>query len=210
MKKLFAKLYRSFLCVKKSLTVNRNLITSSRFFFSAFFSTQMQPTAEQIRIAQITEIKSGTQDPTREKVSQLMEMTERSEEDACLALYECDNDVERAVIYLLENLEVGALITTTKKKKNKPEPSADADEFESNNHRESTRDGNNDRSRNPRGSNRGRPEGGFNRGRSRPSGDPREDRAAVDRPARGTGPRRGGFSGKLLLYWPTSALCANQ
>ena len=129
-----------------------------------------------------------------------MEMTERSEEDACLALYECDNDVERAVIYLLENLEVGALITTTKKKKSKT-PSADgagdADEFESNNHRDGARDGNNDRSRNPRGSNRGRPDGGFNRGRSRPSGDSRGDDRALDRPSRGTGPRRGGFAGEL-------------
>lgn len=127
-----------------------------------------------------------------------MELTERSEEDACLALYECDNDVERAVIYLLENLEVGALITTTKKKKNKTasaDGAADADEFESNNHRDGARDGNNDRSRNARGSNRGRPDGGFNRGRSRPSGDPRDDRVVIDRPARGTGPRRGGFSG---------------
>lgn len=155
----------------------------------------MQPTAEQIRIAQITEIKSGTQDPTREKVSQLMELTERSEEDACLALYECDNDVERAAVYLLENLEVGALITTTKKKKNKTAPAdgaGDGDEFESNNQRDGARDGNNDRSRNARGSNRGgRPE----RGRSRPSGDSRDDRA-MERPARGTGPRRGGFSGE--------------
>lgn len=129
-----------------------------------------------------------------------MEMTERSEEDACLALYECDNDVERAVIYLLENLEVGALITTTKKKKNKTaatDGAGDGDEFESNNQRDGARDGgNNDRSRNSRGSNRGRPDGGFNRGRPRPAGDSRgDDRSAIDRPARGTGPRRGGFSG---------------
>lgn len=160
--------------------------------------SHVKPTAEQIRIAQITEIKSGVQDPTREKVSQLMEMTERSEEDACYALYECDNDVERAVIYLLENLEVGALITTTKKKKNKPaaaDGAGDAEDFEASNQRDGqTRDGGNDRSRNSRGSNRGRTEGGFNRGRSRPSGESRDDRA-IERPARGMGPRRGGFSG---------------
>lgn len=129
-----------------------------------------------------------------------MEMTERSEEDACYALYECDNDVERAVVYLLENLEVGAFSTTTKKKKNKTtsaDGAGDADEFESNNHqRDGGRDGNNDRSRNSRGNNRGRPDGGFNRGRSRPSGDSRDDRA-MDRPGRGMGPRRGGFSGEI-------------
>lgn len=48
-----------------------------------------------------------------------METTQRSEEDVCYALYECDNDVEKAVIYLLETLEVGAFATTSKKKKNR-------------------------------------------------------------------------------------------
>lgn len=46
-------------------------------------------------------------------------MTERSEEDVCCALYECDNDMDRAVIFLLEQLPVGAFATTSKKKKNK-------------------------------------------------------------------------------------------
>lgn len=66
-----------------------------------------QPTAEQIRIAQITDVNSGTDDPKmREKVNNLMEMTQRSEEEVCCALYECDNDLERAVIFLLETLPV--------------------------------------------------------------------------------------------------------
>lgn len=95
-----------------------------------------------------------------------MEMTERSEEDACLALYECDNDVEQAVIYLLENLEVGALVTNTKKKKNKSaqDGSGDGDEFEPSNNRETSR-GDFDR-KGARGSNRGGSMG-PNRGRSR-------------------------------------------
>lgn len=42
----------------------------------------------------------------REKVSNLMEMTQRSEEDVCCALSECDNDLDRAVIFLLETLPV--------------------------------------------------------------------------------------------------------
>jgi len=160
------------------------------------------PTAEQIRIAQITEIKSGAQDPTREKVTQLMEMTERSEEDACLALYECDNDLEQAVVYLLENLEVGALITTTKKKKNKAaatDGAGDGDDGEQpSNQRDGARDGH-DRSRGSRGSNRGgRPDHAL-RGRSRPGGgDSRDERQGGggqgDRPGRGVGPRRGGFA----------------
>jgi NACalpha-BTF3-like transcription factor len=88
-------------------------------------TVKFKPTAEQISIAHITELKNGPQDPTSEKVSQLMEMTARSEEDSCLALYECDNDLERAIVYLLENLEVGALNTITKKKKTKIIPVPD-------------------------------------------------------------------------------------
>lgn len=79
-----------------------------------------QPTAEQIRIAQITDIKSGMDDPKiQDKIQKLMETTQRSEEDVCCALQECDNDLDRAVIFLLETLPVGAFATTSKKKKNK-------------------------------------------------------------------------------------------
>lgn len=42
----------------------------------------------------------------REKVASLMEMTQRSEEEVCCALYECDNDMDRAVEFLLETLPV--------------------------------------------------------------------------------------------------------
>lgn len=42
----------------------------------------------------------------REKVASLMEMTQRSEEEVCCALYECDNEMDRAVEFLLETLPV--------------------------------------------------------------------------------------------------------
>lgn len=42
----------------------------------------------------------------REKVVSLMEMTQRSEEEVCCALYECDNEMDRAVEFLLETLPV--------------------------------------------------------------------------------------------------------
>lgn len=49
----------------------------------------------------------GSDDPKmREKVAKLMETTQRSEDDVCCALYECDNDLDRAVIFLLETLPV--------------------------------------------------------------------------------------------------------
>lgn len=35
-----------------------------------------------------------------------METTQRTEEDVCCALYECDNDLDRAVIFLFESLPV--------------------------------------------------------------------------------------------------------
>jgi Ubiquitin-associated protein 2 len=125
-----------------------------------------------------------------------MDLTERSEEDACLALYECDNDVERAAIYLLENLEIGALITTTKKKKNKAAADGESEEFDfpNNNNRESGRDNANERSKGGRVSNRGGPAG---RGRSRAPGD--SSRSMGDdgnRGPRGSGARRGGFSSR--------------
>lgn len=48
-----------------------------------------------------------------------METTQRSEEEVCCALYECDNDLDRAVIFLFETLPVGAFETSSKKKKNR-------------------------------------------------------------------------------------------
>uniref|UniRef100_A0A182UY72 Protein lingerer n=1 Tax=Anopheles merus TaxID=30066 RepID=A0A182UY72_ANOME len=87
-----------------------------------------QPTAEQIRIAQITDIKSGMDDPKiQEKIQSLMETTQRSEEEVCCALQECDSDLDRAVIFLLETLPVGAFATTSKKKKSKSQAAAQKD-----------------------------------------------------------------------------------
>lgn len=46
----------------------------------------------------------------REKVATLIEMTQRSEEEVCCALYECDNHLERAVVFLLETLPVVSIL----------------------------------------------------------------------------------------------------
>lgn len=73
--------------------------------FCIFFG--LQATAEQLRIAQIIEPLNTIEDPQmREKVATLIEMTQRSEEEVCCALNECDNDLERAVVFLLETLPV--------------------------------------------------------------------------------------------------------
>lgn len=119
-----------------------------------------------------------------------MEMTERSEEDACLALYECDNDVGRAVIYLLENLEIGAVMTTSKKKKNKSS-TADEDDSTANIQRDSSKD-ERPRHQKPLLSKGGKPERG---GRIRPTGESHNDRPNNARPRPTMNARRGGFSG---------------
>lgn len=120
-----------------------------------------------------------------------MEMTERSEEDACLALYECDNDVGRAVIYLLENLEIGAVMTTSKKKKNKSS-TADEEDSTANIQRDQLKD---ERPRNQKPLvSKGKSERG---GRTRPTGESHNDRPTNARP-RVMNSRRGGFAGTKL------------
>uniref|UniRef100_A0A2M3ZZW3 Protein lingerer n=1 Tax=Anopheles triannulatus TaxID=58253 RepID=A0A2M3ZZW3_9DIPT len=127
---------------KSAAAVNANATASATTGTGAGATTHTatikakQPTAEQIRIAQITDIKSGMDDPKiQEKIQSLMETTQRSEEEVCCALQECDSDLDRAVIFLLETLPVGAFATTSKKKKNKSQASAqkdgaDGDEWE--------------------------------------------------------------------------------
>jgi NACalpha-BTF3-like transcription factor len=48
---------------------------------------------------------SKSEDPSiKEKVRQLIEMSQRSEEEVCLALHECDGDVNTAMNMLLEDI----------------------------------------------------------------------------------------------------------
>ncbi|KAF5282550.1 hypothetical protein FQA39_LY04957 [Lamprigera yunnana] len=64
--------------------------------------------------------RSKNDDPgIKEKVRQLIEMTRRSEEEVCLALYECDYNVEHAINMLFENMVEGEWETSSKKKKNR-------------------------------------------------------------------------------------------
>ncbi|KAI0237344.1 hypothetical protein LSAT2_012142 [Lamellibrachia satsuma] len=61
-----------------------------------------QPTAEQMRIAQMT---SGCdEDPEiKKKINQIIELTGRTTDDALVALHDCDYDLNGAVEQLLEN-----------------------------------------------------------------------------------------------------------
>ncbi|XP_017865202.1 PREDICTED: protein lingerer isoform X9 [Drosophila arizonae] len=79
---------------------------------------QPKATTEQLRIAQIT--NSTTEDPQiNEKVTLLLTMTQRSEEEVCCALNECDYDIEAAANFLIEILPQGAFAKYEKKRKNK-------------------------------------------------------------------------------------------
>ncbi|XP_017072895.1 protein lingerer isoform X10 [Drosophila eugracilis] len=79
---------------------------------------QPKATTEQLRIAQIT--NSTTEDPQiNEKVTLLLTMTQRSEEEVCCALNECDYDLEAAANFLIEELPQGAFAKYEKKRKNK-------------------------------------------------------------------------------------------
>ncbi|XP_070140226.1 protein lingerer isoform X2 [Drosophila kikkawai] len=79
---------------------------------------QPKATTEQLRIAQIT--NSTTEDPQiKEKVTLLLTMTQRSEEEVCCALNECDYDLEAAANFLIEELPQGAFAKYEKKRKNK-------------------------------------------------------------------------------------------
>ncbi|XP_014272855.1 protein lingerer isoform X1 [Halyomorpha halys] len=80
-------------------------------------SEKAQPTAEQMRIAQIIDTK--TEDPyLKEKLKQVMDATQKSIDDAYTALHDCDNDPNRAVNLLLEGIE-SEWSTSSKKKKNR-------------------------------------------------------------------------------------------
>ncbi|KAF4528213.1 hypothetical protein B566_EDAN016834, partial [Ephemera danica] len=77
-----------------------------------------QPTAEQMRIAQI--IDTRTEDPDmKNKIKQVMDATHKSEDEVWTALHDCDNDLDRAVNMLLEGEGQGEWVTSGTKKKNR-------------------------------------------------------------------------------------------
>ncbi|XP_022249001.1 ubiquitin-associated protein 2-like isoform X2 [Limulus polyphemus] len=79
---------------------------------------KIQPTAEQIRIAQIINDANKNEDPDLLlKVEQVMEITKKSKDDAVIALHDCDNDPDKAVALLLEGDQSESKWETTGKKK---------------------------------------------------------------------------------------------
>ncbi|GFY67187.1 protein lingerer [Trichonephila inaurata madagascariensis] len=81
--------------------------------------SKIQPTAEQLRIAQIINDANNYPD-LKDKVERIIEVTGKTTDAALVALHDCDNDSNRATIMLLEgNQDEGKWETSYKKKKNR-------------------------------------------------------------------------------------------
>lgn len=61
---------------------------------------QIQATAEQIRLAQMIYDKNDAD--FEDKVNQLMEVTGKNQDECMVALHDCNEDVSRAINFLLE------------------------------------------------------------------------------------------------------------
>lgn len=84
--------------------------------------SKIQPTAEQLRIAQLINDPKSYPD-IKAKVESIIEITGRTSDAALVALHDCDNDSNRAAIMLLEgNQDEGKWETSGKKKKNRQVP----------------------------------------------------------------------------------------
>ncbi|KAH8039770.1 hypothetical protein HPB51_008702 [Rhipicephalus microplus] len=67
------------------------------------FIPKVQPTPEQIRLAQIINDPTKQDDPDiKNKVQQVMEVTGQSSDAVVIALHDCDNDPTRAITMLIE------------------------------------------------------------------------------------------------------------
>ncbi|XP_023228711.1 protein lingerer-like isoform X3 [Centruroides sculpturatus] len=81
---------------------------------------KIQPTAEQMRIAQIVNEVNKLDPDLKEKVEQVMELTGKSNDEAIVALHDCDDDFAKAVVMLLDGKQnEGEWELSGKKKKNR-------------------------------------------------------------------------------------------
>jgi len=176
--------------------------------------SKLVPTSEQLRLAQITQSQDATMDPMRKaKISQVMDITGKTEDEVATALFDCSWDETKAIELLLEEGGgLGSWEETGKKKKKKIQDEKENgkdnedwnDDFDPNNQFD-----NRERSRNrgpPRLRNRGGSQGQM--GGQRGESDQWKNRefqenernydsgAGRGRGGRGMGPRsRGGANG---------------
>uniref|UniRef100_A0A6P7FAI0 Protein lingerer isoform X2 n=1 Tax=Diabrotica virgifera virgifera TaxID=50390 RepID=A0A6P7FAI0_DIAVI len=140
---------------------------------------------------------SKNEDPSiKDKVKQLIEMSQRSEEEVCLALHECDYDMNQATNMLFEEMTTGEWETRVKKKKNRQASASKQDKADENAPVEEWNDALPPLS-NAAGGDKDKPRGGSRGGRQNNRGwrgrereRQENDRNAEDRP-RGDRDRRG-------------------
>nr|XP_043882240.1 ubiquitin-associated protein 2-like isoform X1 [Solea senegalensis] len=77
---------------------------------------QIQATAEQIRLAQVIYDKNDAD--FEDKVKQLIEVTGKTQDECMVALHDCNEDVNRAINFLLESNSVTTSWETVGKKRN--------------------------------------------------------------------------------------------
>ncbi|KAL5005522.1 hypothetical protein ScPMuIL_018978 [Solemya velum] len=137
---------------------------------------KMQPTPEQIRMAQMISDTSNTDDEElKKKIEQIKELTNRSSDEVQIALHDCENDTERAVNYLLEKESDQGEWRETGKKKKRPTPTpttVQKTEITSNHIDEKT----DKREKSPDRDQKDRPEFSSRRGRRNDSRPPRLSR----------------------------------
>uniref|UniRef100_A0A3P8ZVC9 UBA domain-containing protein n=1 Tax=Esox lucius TaxID=8010 RepID=A0A3P8ZVC9_ESOLU len=121
---------------------------------------QLQATAEQIRLAQMIYDKNDAD--FEDKVNQLMEVTGKNQDECMVALHDCNEDVNRAINFLLESTSDTTSWETVGKKK-PPAKDGPAEGKENKENREK-RGGEREGSRGRGGSNR-RGRGASNRSR---------------------------------------------
>ncbi|CAL9707943.1 unnamed protein product [Knipowitschia caucasica] len=150
---------------------------------------QIQPTAEQIRLAQMIYDKN---DPDFEaKLQQLIEVTGKSQDECLVALHDCNGDVNRAILFLLDSpSDTQNSWETVGKKKSPGKDGAATDTKEKKGDREQSR-GRGASNRRGRGVSRGREarveENGF---------DVAPGERGGDRGRRGRGRGAGGAGGR--------------
>ncbi|XP_051955474.1 ubiquitin-associated protein 2-like isoform X2 [Xyrauchen texanus] len=121
---------------------------------------QLQATAEQIRLAQMIFDKNDAD--FEDKVKQLMEVTGQNQDDCMVALHDCNEDVNRAINFLLEGTSDATSWETVGKKKSlvKDGSSTESKENKENREKKGERESSKGRggvSRRGRGTSRNRP-----------------------------------------------------
>ncbi|KTF85064.1 hypothetical protein cypCar_00026343 [Cyprinus carpio] len=150
---------------------------------------QLQATAEQIRLAQMIYDKNDAD--FEDKVKQLMEVTGKNQDDCMVALHDCNEDVNRAINFLLEGTSDATSWETVGKKKSLGKDATSIESKENKENREKkereSSKGRGGASRRGRGTSRNRPV------RTEENGvDPAPVERGADRGRRGRGRVSGG------------------